>query len=317
MTGLSQHARQTATNGLRFVYDGSSLIPEVDTNGNYIRRYLWGTDLSGSMQGAGGVGGLLAVRDASGAHVVGYDGNGNVAALFGQSGESARYEYGPFGEVIRATGTMGKNNPFRFSTKYQDDETDLLYYGYRYYSASTGRWISRDPIEEVGGMNLCGFADNSAIGQFDKDGREIGGICPNCRSYYVGQCWCGHPYIPPKPVCKDGETSTARGDIPATRRSNCSSTNFKGKFGVSGTIKIGVSLGVDKGPKWGVDVSVTVTHDYEFDIPCGQQQWLAVEVPCTCVKGKWDYKESEASVTRKQVKYNCGTPGCVCSKITP
>jgi RHS repeat-associated protein len=41
---------------------------------------------------------------------------------------------------------MAKANPFRFSTKYQDDETDLFYYGYRYYSASTGRWISRDPM---------------------------------------------------------------------------------------------------------------------------------------------------------------------------
>ena len=46
----------------------------------------------------------------------------------------------PFGEVLRATGPMAKANPFRFSTKYQDDETDLLYYGYRYYNASTGRW---------------------------------------------------------------------------------------------------------------------------------------------------------------------------------
>lgn len=58
----------------------------------------------------------------------------------------AKYKYGPFGEVIRATGPVAKANPFRFSTKYQDDETDLLYYGYRYYNASTGRWITRDPI---------------------------------------------------------------------------------------------------------------------------------------------------------------------------
>ena len=43
---------------------------------------------------------------------------------------------------------MAKANPFRFSTKYQDDETDLLYYGYRYYSASTGSWLSRDPLAE-------------------------------------------------------------------------------------------------------------------------------------------------------------------------
>jgi RHS repeat-associated protein len=37
-------------------------------------------------------------------------------------------------------------NPFRFSTKYQDDETGFLYYGYRYYDPSTGRWPNRDPL---------------------------------------------------------------------------------------------------------------------------------------------------------------------------
>jgi RHS repeat-associated protein len=59
------------------------------------------------------------------------------------------YEYGPFGEVIRQTGPMAKANPFRFSTKYQDDETDLLYYGLRYYTPSTGTWPSRDPLNSV------------------------------------------------------------------------------------------------------------------------------------------------------------------------
>jgi RHS repeat-associated protein len=58
---------------------------------------------------------------------------------------------------------MAKANPFRFSTKYQDDETDLVYYGYRYYSASMGRWLSRDPIEEWGGHNLSAFVHNDPI----------------------------------------------------------------------------------------------------------------------------------------------------------
>ena len=74
---------------------------------------------------------------------------------------------GPFGEVIRATGPMAKANPFRFSTKYQDDETDLLYYGYRFYSASMGRWLNTDPIEEQGGKNLRCFVGNQPITQSD------------------------------------------------------------------------------------------------------------------------------------------------------
>ena len=78
---------------------------------------------------------------------------------------------GPFGELLRATGTMAKANPFRFSTKYQDDETDLVYYGYRYYNTSTGRWSSKDPLNEDGGLNLYAFVGNRPVGSLDTDGR--------------------------------------------------------------------------------------------------------------------------------------------------
>jgi hypothetical protein len=89
----------------RFLYDGWNLISQLNaTNNAVVRSYLWGSDLSGSLQGAGGVGGLLAVTDtANGTHFASYDGNGNVVALASatDSSISARYEYGPFGEVIR------------------------------------------------------------------------------------------------------------------------------------------------------------------------------------------------------------------------
>ncbi len=71
---------------------------------------------------------------------------------------------------------MAKANPFRFSTKCQDDETDLLYYGYRYYNASTGRWLGRDPNEEeLGGENLYAFADNDSVDFLDQLG-----LCTSC-----------------------------------------------------------------------------------------------------------------------------------------
>jgi RHS repeat-associated protein len=70
---------------------------------------------------------------------------------------------GPFGEVLRATGPMAKANPFRFSTKYQDDETDLVYYGYR--SEKDGCWLSRDPVGEQGFRVLTARAKKTAIPQ--------------------------------------------------------------------------------------------------------------------------------------------------------
>jgi len=94
---------------------------------------------------------------------VAYDANGNVSALVnaGDGTILANYEYGPFGEPIRLTGPLAKANPFRFSTKYQDDETDLLYYGYRYYKASTGTWLSRDPLAELAFQRATVNAFNS------------------------------------------------------------------------------------------------------------------------------------------------------------
>jgi RHS repeat-associated protein len=154
----------------KFLYDGWNLIAELDTLASTISTYSWGLDLSGTMQGAGGVGGLLWLRQASGVpHFAAHDGNGNVAMLLSSSdgSVSARYEYGPFGELLRATGPMPKANPFRFSTKYEDEETDLLYYGYRYCSPSVGRWLLRDPIQENGAMNPYSFANNDALRGLD------------------------------------------------------------------------------------------------------------------------------------------------------
>jgi RHS repeat-associated protein len=145
----------------RFVYDGWNLLAEVGASGSLVRGYVWGLDLSGSVQGAGGVGGLLEVTYCGAQTTncfVAFDGNGNVAALVNAANSNvvAQYEYGPFGEPLRATGPMAKANPFRFSTRFTDDETDLLYCGYRFYNQNLGRWPSRDMIEEVGGAAcLC------------------------------------------------------------------------------------------------------------------------------------------------------------------
>ena len=160
----------------RFVYDGWNVVAILDGGNHALYSFTWGLDLSGSMQGAGGVGGLLSMTVYSGTNAgtyfYCYDGNGNVAALVSATSGAiaAQYEYGPFGEVIRATGPMAKVNPFMFSTKFYDWETGLYYYGARYYNPSTGRWPSRDPIEERGGKNLYAFVGNAPLNMVDTNG---------------------------------------------------------------------------------------------------------------------------------------------------
>ncbi|MGV3772583.1 MAG: RHS repeat-associated core domain-containing protein [Verrucomicrobiales bacterium] len=156
----------------RFVYDGWNLMAVLGSMNELSLSFSWGKDLSGTEQGAGGIGGLVSMTVHSGAeagtYFYAYDGNGNVVALVKSDGTiSARYEYGPFGETIRASGSLAEINPFRWSTKFTDIETDLVFYGYRYYNPSLGRWLNRDPIEEEGGLNLYAFVGNNAANSID------------------------------------------------------------------------------------------------------------------------------------------------------
>jgi RHS repeat-associated protein len=89
---------------------------------------------------------------------------------------TALYEYSRFGELIRSTGPASRLNPFQFSTKYLDQETGLSYYGHRYYSASLGRWISRDPVEEEDGPNVYAFISNRPLTLFDAFGLTAGSV---------------------------------------------------------------------------------------------------------------------------------------------
>jgi RHS repeat-associated protein len=144
---------------------------------SFLRTYTWGTDLSGNLSGAAGVGGLLFVTlHTSGKNFAyGSDLNGNVTLLVdtatGQS--AATYDYGPFGEPIRQSGEYALLNPYRFSTKYTDDETGWLDYGMRYYIPALGRWPSRDPIQERGGINLYLMVKNSSINSIDSTGLSV------------------------------------------------------------------------------------------------------------------------------------------------
>jgi RHS repeat-associated protein len=87
---------------------------------------------------------------------------------------AASYEYGPFGEPLRVSGKFGEANPIRWSTKYQDWETGLVYYsgpnGGRYYSEILGRWLQPDRIGEDGGLNLYGMVGNNPVNAIDPNG---------------------------------------------------------------------------------------------------------------------------------------------------
>ena len=167
----------------RFVWDGQVLLAVLDQTNGLVMSFLRGTDLSGIMQGAGGVGGLLAVTfNTNGTHFATFDGNGNVAALVNAADgtQSASYEYDPFGQTLRINGSVGRLNPIRFSTQFADDYISDVKYLYRDYVPSMGRWPNRDPLGERGGRNLYGFVGNNPISRLDKFGL-FSFICDKCK----------------------------------------------------------------------------------------------------------------------------------------
>ena len=179
----------------RYVYDDwnpiletvvtyhSGTITSADGSGASIAAttnriaYLWGPDLSETLQGAGGVGGLLAVS-VDGAYCFPCcDANGNVTAYVAEDGTLvASYVYDAFGNAVSSIGPLSGAFTHRFSTKPYDPETGLYYYGYRYYSPILGRFLNRDPIEESGGANLYAFCANDPVSNIDLLGMKSFGV---------------------------------------------------------------------------------------------------------------------------------------------
>ncbi|HUP80551.1 MAG TPA: RHS repeat-associated core domain-containing protein, partial [Pirellula sp.] len=189
---VCENGSTTPTKNLKYIYDRWNLLAELNaTNNAVVCSYVWGPDQSGTSQGYGGVGGLIAFRDSGGeAHYAGYDGRGNVSVLVKSStgNVSGEYEYGPFGEVIKVSSSTAELNPFRFSTRYYDTEVNMIYYAFRYLDYTSGRWLNRDPIEESGGINLYIGLKNDGINRFDPWGKsnvnDPPSIRPNGEVYY-------------------------------------------------------------------------------------------------------------------------------------
>jgi len=122
-------------------------------------------DLSGTLQGAGGVGGLLW-QDDNITHEKSfalYDNNGNITKYIKPDYTlGANYNYDAF-----LNGSTGTAYRFQASTKSWNNDLGLLDYQFRAYSPTLGRWIQEDPIQENGGINLYAFVNNNAIGYID------------------------------------------------------------------------------------------------------------------------------------------------------
>ncbi|PKO17965.1 hypothetical protein CVU37_06435 [candidate division BRC1 bacterium HGW-BRC1-1] len=168
-----------------YVWDGWNLAAELSpVDGSTVRRYLWNTAKGHKSLGAVRMGGGFGAASPPAQFAI-VDGNDNVSLLLNGASDgagggapemSAEYEYGPFGEPLRATGPLAKANPVRFSSELLDTATGCYYYGYRYYNPDTGRWLSRDPIGEDFEPILYRFSGNNPVSIVD----HMGLLIANC-----------------------------------------------------------------------------------------------------------------------------------------
>ncbi len=169
----------------RYVYDGMRVIQERTSNGVPTVAYTRGPDLSGTLEGAGGIGGLLARSEWDGSawsrHAFYHsDGVGNVTALAVPNGNdialAGSYRYDPFGRLIGTPTGLAAINTQRYSSKDWHNASGFYYFGYRFYDPATQRWLNRDPIGEDGGGNLYRFNYNNSLAWIDPDGDSPIGI---------------------------------------------------------------------------------------------------------------------------------------------
>jgi RHS repeat-associated protein len=139
-----------------FLWSGLTLVAESDANNQVTRRFypegmqvITGSQTSSYYFTRDHLGSIREVTDSSGAVV-------------------ARYDYDPYGRRTQISGET--DFEFGFTGHYYHAQSGLHLAPFRAYSADLGRWLSRDPIGEAGGLNLYGYVGNDPMNDLDPDG---------------------------------------------------------------------------------------------------------------------------------------------------
>jgi len=143
-----------------YLYDGPDIIEAVDTAGNVSARNTKGP----------GIDETLATLRSGATSYYDADGLGSVTSLSDNAGSLSNiYTYDSHGKLISSGGTLV--NPFQYAGREFDAETGLYYYRDRYYDATTGRFLSEDPLEFEGGdVDLYRYVANDPVMYIDPDG---------------------------------------------------------------------------------------------------------------------------------------------------
>ncbi|MGD9682652.1 MAG: RHS repeat domain-containing protein [Candidatus Obscuribacterales bacterium] len=103
----------------------------------------------------------------------------------------AQYDFEPFGTAAKIQESTAAD--FQYASYFQHARTSNSLPVYRTYSPSLGRWLSRDPLMESGGINLYAYVDNNPVSV-----RDPLGLVGSPRRPSKKPC-CKNPPLPPLP----------------------------------------------------------------------------------------------------------------------
>jgi RHS repeat-associated protein len=155
-----------------FHYDlWGHLIAETNQSGQLLAEYIYLGDQL-----------LAMIKPGEAAYYFHNDHLGTPQVLTDGTGSvSWKAAYTPFGQANITVGTV--ENPFRSPGQYYDQETGLHYNYFRYYNPPIGRYLTPDPIELRGGINIFAYVSNNPLLFIDAYGLSITGYRYECESF--------------------------------------------------------------------------------------------------------------------------------------
>ncbi len=158
---LSRRTQTTRPNNVATNYDGDNLIEETNSSGAVVARYARNL----------GIDDPLAMLRSSTTSYYHSDALGSVTSLSNGAGALAQtYSFDSFGKT---TPTGSLVNPFQYTGREFDTETNLYFFRARYLDPNTGRFINEDFLRLPDGLSRYDYALNSAVNYVDPFG-----LCP-------------------------------------------------------------------------------------------------------------------------------------------
>lgn len=159
--GLSQRVAEKFNGNVtrRWILDGAEIAEQRAADGTTVQRRFY---REGEQRlGGSDAGNYFYTRDHLGSIREVTDSTATVRA---------RYDYDPYGRREKLSGNLDCD--FGFTGHFTHEASGLVFTLYRAYDSETGRWLSRDPIGEAGGINVYGYVANNPINLWDPLGLD-------------------------------------------------------------------------------------------------------------------------------------------------